>query len=159
MAPAAFDSYIRACFHAGVSPDRISQTIGTAPASAGVHRRDGILFEGAKPVPYCAAVDLRTRDLAPEQIRALLHHLAVQGFAGWFRHRGTFKANQHIHAIYAGLPMKMALQRQVKDFLTDRDGLASHSAETFWTAPAELDGPLRAAWVRANPKGSKRLLA
>lgn len=158
MAPAAFDAYIRACFHADISPDRITQTIGRAAASAGVHHRDGILFEGARPVPYCAAVDISTRDLSRVQIRSLLHQLATQGFAAWYRHTGSFASNRHIHAIFAGLKMKRELQRQVLAFLNDRDGLASDLAEQFYTASAALDAPIRAAWIRANPRGSKKLL-
>jgi hypothetical protein len=81
----------------------------------------------------------------------------VQGFAAWFRHRGSFQESQHIHAIFCGLSMKMALQRQVRAFLNNRDGLASDGPETFWTAAPELDGPLRTAWARANPRGYKYL--
>ncbi len=157
MAPAAFDAYIRACFHAGVSPDRVRQTIGNAPASKGFHKRDGILLDGAQPVPYCAAVDLDTGNLKPEQIRALLLELARQGFAAWYRYTGSFTTNRHIHAIFVGLRMKLALQRQVLAFLNNRDGLADDGPEKFWTPPTELDPPIRAAWLRANPKGSKYL--
>lgn len=152
MAPAAFDSYIRACFYAEVSPQRISQTIGNAPASAGYHARDGYAVEGGKLVAYCAAVDLRVYDLNTSQIRALLIELATQGFAAWYRHEGGFSNNRHIHAIFAGLKMKRQLRAQVVDFLNDRNGLTNHDSEKFYTAPAALDAPIRDALNRANPK-------
>jgi hypothetical protein len=152
MAPQAFDALIRAAFHAGVSPDRVTQTIGNAPASKGTHARDGFVLDGAKPVPYCAAVDLSVHNLTRDSIKVLLHHLAVQGFAAWYRYQGSFAGHQHVHAVFVGLKMKPMLQAQVRDFLHDRTGLAGHEVEMFWTADAALDYPLRLAFLRANPQ-------
>jgi hypothetical protein len=152
MAPQAFDALIRAAFHAGVSPDRVTQTIGNALASAGFHAQDGELLDGGERIPYCAAVDLHTNDLRGGQVKLLLYHMAAQGFACWFRYRGSFAHNQHIHAVFVGLKMKPQLQRQVRDFLHDRDGLADHGPEPYWTPPAAIDAPLRAAFLRSNPQ-------
>jgi hypothetical protein len=147
MHETAFKAYIRACFLAGIDPSgRVMQTIGNAPASAGFHARDGVL-DGQS---YCAAVDLRTRDLTRKQIKALLKHLAYVGFACWYRFEGSFSNNEHIHAVYAALPMKPQLQRQVIDFLNNRDGLASHAQETFYTAPPATDAIIRAMFIHAN---------
>jgi hypothetical protein len=147
MHKTAFSAYIRACWLAGIDPNgRVVQTIGDAPASAGVHAQDGTLDGQA----YCAAVDLRTRDLTRAQIKMLLQRLAESGFACWYRYKGTFTANEHIHAIYAGLPMKAALRRQVRDFLNDRDGLATHDDEHFYTAPPATDAIIQALFFHAN---------
>jgi hypothetical protein len=147
MHQTAFAAYIRACFTAEIDPsDRVMQTIGNAPASAGFHAQDGVL----NGQPYCAAVDLRTRDLSREQILEFLKQLARNGFACWYRFEGSFTNNQHIHAVYAALPMKPELRAQVRDFLADRNGLASHAKEHFYTAPAATDAIIRAMFLHAN---------
>ena len=64
---------------AGVSASRVTQTIGSAPASAGYHAADGT----ADGLAYTAAVDLSTRDLSTTEIRALLRRLGENGFAAW----------------------------------------------------------------------------
>ncbi|MEZ4475237.1 MAG: hypothetical protein R3F60_31480 [bacterium] len=121
---------------AGVTADRISQTIGNAAASAGYHAADG----QADGLDYCAAVDLRTRDLTRAQIRALLERLASHGFAAWYREPGAdgWPADEapHIHAVFAGVRMKAQLQGQVRDFLRGLNGLASHRAYAFWSPTA-----------------------
>lgn len=125
---------------AGVSGDRITQTIGNAAASAGYHAEDGRV-DGE---PYCAAVDLSTRGLDQAEIRDLLDRLGRHGFAAWYRWPGHdgWPADEapHIHAVFAGVRMKEALRGQVRDFLVDLNGLASHREYTFWDAPrAVLD--------------------
>jgi hypothetical protein len=122
------------------------QTVGTARASAGYHRPDGEYAGEA----YCAAVDLRTRDLNRTRIKVLLKHLAEAGFAAWYRFEGAFTNNNHIHAVFVAVPMKDALQRQVWDFIHDRNGLAEHGREHFYTAPASTDAVIRAMFLDAN---------
>jgi hypothetical protein len=147
MHKTAFAAYIRACFVAEINPNgRIMQTIGDAAASGGVHAQDGTL-NGQQ---YCAAVDLRTRDLTRSQVKHLLRRLAECGFACWYRYTGAFTSNEHIHAIYAALPMKVALRRQITDFLNDRDGLRGHGEEKFYTAPPATDAIIRAMFYHAN---------
>lgn len=123
---------------AGVSASRISQTIGSAPASAGYHASDGTV----NGLDYCAAVDLRTRDLTTTQVRELLDQLGRNGFAAWYRQPGSdgWPASQapHIHAVFAGVRMKSQLRGQVRDFLENRNGLSSHSVYQFWDIPPEV---------------------
>jgi hypothetical protein len=147
MHPRAFRAYIRACSEAGINPSgRVVQTIGNAVASVGFHAKDGRL-DG---IDYCAAVDLRTRDLNARQVKVLLKQLALNGFAAWYRFEGTFQNNQHIHAVYAALPMKRSLQLQVWDFVNDRNGLVGHAKERFYTAPPVTDNIIKAMFLDAN---------
>jgi len=122
----------------GVTASRITQTIGSAPASAGYHASDGT----ADGLQYCAAVDLRTRDLSHEEVRALLDQLGRNGFAAWYRQPGSdgwpSSQSPHIHAVFAGVRMKPQLRGQVRDFLENRNGLSSHSIYRFWDIPVEV---------------------
>ncbi|HEY5952125.1 MAG TPA: hypothetical protein VIV40_41795, partial [Kofleriaceae bacterium] len=114
---------------AGVSAWRITQTIGNAPASAGVHQQDGTV-NGA---PYTAAVDLSVSGLSTTQIHNLLEKLAKVGYAGWYRHSGYdgwYGAN-HIHAVYANCKMKSALRSQIRSWLVGRNGLVSNTIYQF----------------------------
>lgn len=90
---------------AGVPDARITQTIGSAAASAGTHAADGRVG-GA---PYSAATDISTRSLSTADIHGLLNRLANQGFAAWYRWPGHdgWPASEapHIHAIYVGCAM------------------------------------------------------
>lgn len=123
---------------AGVTATRITQTIGSAPASAGYHARDGYVA-GA---PYTVAVDLRARDLTETQLRALLGRLATNGFAGWYRKPGydgwPSSEAPHIHAVWAGAPMKSQLEMQVRDWLAGRNGLTSHTVYRFWSPTDDM---------------------
>lgn len=123
---------------AGVSASRITQTIGSAPASAGYHAADGT----ADGLAYTAAVDLSTRDLSTTEIRDLLQRLGENGFAAWYRQPGAdgWPASEapHIHAVFAGVIMKSALRGQVRDFLDGRNGLTSHTIYRFWPPPADV---------------------
>ncbi|MDQ3813044.1 MAG: hypothetical protein M3347_03735, partial [Armatimonadota bacterium] len=121
MAPEAFDAYIRACHRAGISPNRIGQTIGDHPRSVGYHKRDGVVIRHGRQYDYCAAVDLSTWNLSEPQINAWLRELARQGFAAWYHHGGKWTGGEHIHAVYALLPMKPQLRRQVRQFLAERE--------------------------------------
>lgn len=153
MLPAAFTAYIQASYEAKINPaGRCIQTIGNAKASKGTHAADGTFPTTApRGEPYCAAVDLSVRGLTEQQVRAWLAALARNGFAGWYRYTGSFRANKHIHCIYVGCRMKPMLQRQVRDFLNDRNGLVDHGPERFYTAPPETDAKLKALFERANP--------
>lgn len=120
MAPVAWQAYLRACDQAGVHPFRVGQTIGDATRSVGYHKRDGFLRVGEQKVDYTAAVDLGTWDLPPQTINRLVEALALQGFAAWYRSGGKWKGHEHIHAVYAFLPMKPQLQVQLSQFLRER---------------------------------------
>jgi len=116
MAPAAFDGFVRACNRANIHPDRIGQTIGNHPLSVGYHRRDGVVSFRGQKIDYCAALDLGTSDLTRVQLARLLESLAAQGFASFYREGGKWRGREHIHAIYAPLPMKGQLQSQVREW-------------------------------------------
>lgn len=157
MAPSAFLSYIAAFKDLGMKPCRVVQTIGSAPASKGFHALDGYVTVGTKREGYCAAVDLsvksdsdgNARPLDKPQIKKVLAALARHGFVAWFR---DWEGNTHIHAIFVAVRMKPQLCSQVRDYLHDRDGLAGHRPETFYTSPKEQDDILRAAFLSANPQ-------
>ena len=123
---------------AGVAASAITQTIGNAAASAGYHAADGT----ANGLDYTAAVDIRTRDLSLNEIRALLVRLGQNGFAAWYRQPGSdgwpSSQSPHIHAVFAGVRMKSQLRGQVRDFLQNKNGLSSHSQYRFWTIPREI---------------------
>jgi len=120
MAPVAWNAYLRACRQSKIHPIRVGQTIGNHPRSVGYHKRDGVLRMGKERVDYTAAIDLGTWDLTPAQINAFVDALADQGFAAFYRHKGKWKGAEHIHAIYAFLPMKPQLQSQLSEFLRER---------------------------------------
>lgn len=135
---------------------RLTQTIGTAKASAGFHFRDGYVTFQGKKIPYCASFDLSVLWLEIPEIRAWLDAQAWWGIAAWYRPWLTDgKPNYHIHSIYAGLPMKENLERQLKDFLNDRTGLKGHHKETFYTAGPAQDQYILDLWKWAN-KGAKK---
>ncbi|MBK6517296.1 MAG: hypothetical protein IPG04_25090 [Polyangiaceae bacterium] len=133
-----------------IDADDISQTIGSAPASAGTHAQDGVI-DGE---PYCAATDLRTVGLTNAQVYELLDVLASQGFAAFFRDPGhdgwPSDEARHIHAIYVGVPMKAALQAQVQDWLDGKNGLASHTTYTFYQASAAKKALIQALFEQFN---------
>lgn len=135
---------------AGVPASRISQTIGTAAASAGYHAQDGTIDGHA----YCAATDLSTSGMTHTEIRALLSRLADGGFAAFYRwpgHDGWPSSEApHIHAIYAAVPMKWQLDGQVNDWLNGLNGLTSHSAYTFWQPSQGQRNHIRALFEASN---------
>jgi hypothetical protein len=165
MAPSAFESYVNSSKMAGVKLSvhpklRLVQTMGTAvKASAGYHARDGYVTYNGKRIAYCAAFDSSVTWLEIGEIKAWLNAMAWFGIAAWYRPWTTNgKPNFHIHGIYAGLPMKPQLDRQVADFLNDRTGLAGHGRETFFTGNKQQDHYIRSLWIWAN-KGGPRPIA
>jgi hypothetical protein len=135
----------------GFTADRISQTIGNAPASAGTHAQDGT----AQGKPYSAATDLRIVGLSETQIRALLGKLAHVGFAAWYRKPGydgwpSYDA-PHIHAVWVGAPMKQILRSQVHDFAVGKNGLANHAVYQFYAWPKCVRDELVKRFDMHNP--------
>lgn len=134
----------------GISADQISQTIGSAPASAGYHAQDGT----AAGQPYTAAVDIRIAGRSESQIKTLLAAMGAYGFAAWYRKPGYdgWPASEapHIHAVYAGCAMKSALDGQVKDFQAGRNGLASHTRYSFWSASQSVKTAVYNLWNKYN---------
>lgn len=120
MAPAAFQAFMRACRDTDISPARIGQTMGDHPASVGYHKRDGVLIVDGQRIEYSAAVDLGGNDLDRATLNRFLVNLTKQGFACWYREKGHWKGREHIHAVYAQLPMKYQLRDQVRQFLRER---------------------------------------
>jgi len=58
-----------------------------------------------------------------------------QGFSAWYREPDAdgWPADEaaHIHAVFAGVPMKVRLEGQVRDFLAGLSGLVSHRPYAF----------------------------
>lgn len=138
----------------GVAADRIVQTVGHASASGGVHLLDGKI--GGEP--YCAATDFSIHHPSPYgdvEIKQFLTHLAQHGFAAYYRDPGHFDwpacDPAHIHAVYAGVGMKPALQTQVHDWLHGLDGLRDHGRYGYWQpTPAECS-IVRTLFLAHNP--------
>ena len=162
MHPRARKAWDAACKQANLRPV-VTQTQGNAKASAGYHASDGTYrTESGTVQSYCAAVDVSVNQMAVRlsdgkkirmdeaHVKWFLHCLAQNGFVAWYRYKGSFKDNKHIHGVYCGVPMKPQLRGQVKDFLNDRTGLAGHGVETFWTADSATDAKLRALFEKYN---------
>jgi hypothetical protein len=117
----------------GITADRIMQTIGNAAASAGSHDQDGV----SEGFAYTAAVDLSVSGWSDAHIRDVLQNLGWAGYAAFYRnpcHDGwPCGEARHIHAVYAGVPMKSMLDSQISDYRNQRNGLASHTTYSFYT--------------------------
>jgi hypothetical protein len=160
MHPLAFAANNRAFERANMPQMRIVQTCTGAlgrrvVASAGTHDADGTLPGTSER--YAASADYstwRVRGVVrwdEQHIRWMLYNLALEGFAAWYRYRGSFATNLHIHAVYCGVAMKEQSQFQVCDFLWNRDGLKGHQAEPFWTAGADVDARIKRLFLLHNP--------
>jgi len=162
MHPAARAAFDAACKTSDLKLV-IVQTEGSAPASAGTHGSDGKYQQpDGTWHSYSAALDLSVKQgatkistgehlaLTEERIKWALYNLALHGFAGWYRRPSQGFDAVHLHVVFAGVKMKPMLQKQVRDFLADRTGLASHGHESFWTAPPEVDAKIRVLFDEAN---------
>lgn len=112
----------------GIKPERVSQGLGTASASAGIHSADGVV----NGRPYCAAFDLSVSDLTPPQTRALLHKLRLAGMVCWWRVPGVnfpeaasdgTETGPHIHGVDPFVPHKQRLEQQVRSYVDGGNGL------------------------------------
>lgn len=128
----------------GVVPARVTQGIGAAPASGGIHGGDG-LAEGR---PYCAAFDLSVVDLTPLQTRSLLHKLRRAGLVCWWRIPGVnfplaasdgTETGPHIHGVDPFVPHKQRLEAQIRAYIAGGNGLEvgsyAHRPDPPETAP------------------------
>jgi len=135
---------------AGITAARITQTIGSAAASAGTHAQDGV-YDGRA---YSAATDLSVIGLTDAQVKVLIAKLDALGFAAFFRKPGSdgwpSSEARHVHVVFAGAKMKSSLQAQIWDFLAGKNGLASHSTYTFYQPPAEVKAYVKAIFLKAN---------
>ncbi len=148
MAPQQFVDFIAACDQAKIAPPKIIQTIGDARASAGFHKKDGVVTENGARFDYSAAVDIRSRDLSTAQKRALLAALGDNSYVGWYRAWG---ANQHEHIVYVKYPMKRQLRGQFHDAMNDRNGLAGHAHYSFFKLSDAQKNKLRPEFFKNNP--------
>jgi hypothetical protein len=142
----AFDSYIRACAKARINPNRISQTIGYAKASAGFHAPDGNARERGQLIQYTCALDISVRGLSRTQIYALVSALSDAGFVAWYRTGPKWVGNNHIHCVFLGYPMKPQLRAQVKDAFAGKDALVGHRIEKFYKLTATQKRQLTALY-------------
>lgn len=135
----------------GVTAAGISQTIGSAAASAGTHAQDGTSGGFA----YSAATDLRTVGKTEAQIHTFLDNLAKAGFVAWYRKPGSdgwpSSEAPHIHAIWVGAKMKLSLRNQVRDFMDGKNGLASHTKYKFHTWSQCWRDALWKRYLKYNP--------
>lgn len=132
---------------AGVPAWRITQTVGNAPASAGVHLADGTV----NGKPYTAAVDLSVSGLSSSQIHNLLERLGKVGYAAWYRKTGSdgWNGSNHIHGVYANCKMKSALRSQVRSWLVGRNGLVSNTLYKWHTFSAAARSTVKAKFAQS----------
>jgi hypothetical protein len=134
----------------GITAARITQTIGSASASAGTHAQDGV-YDGRA---YSAATDLSVSGLTDSQVKTLLARLDAIGFAAFFRkpcYDGwPCSEARHIHVVFAGAYMKSSLRAQISDFLAGKNGLASHTTYNFYQPPAEVKAYVKKLFDAAN---------
>jgi hypothetical protein len=135
----------------GITEDRITQTIGDAPDSAGTHAEDG----SAEGHPYSAATDLRVLGLSEADIDQYIADLAAVGYAGWYRQPGQDGVpsdwSPHIHAVWVGAPMKLSLRNQVRSWIDGRNGLASDTPYEFHQWPECLRDAVWERYLENNP--------
>jgi hypothetical protein len=135
----------------GVTAAGISQTIGSAAASAGTHAQDGT----ASGYAYSAATDLRVVGMSEAAIGKFLDSLAKVGFIAWYRKPGSdgwpSSEAPHIHAIWVGAKMKLSLRNQVRDFMAGKNGLASHTTYKFHTWSQCWRDALWKRYLKNNP--------
>ncbi len=134
-----------------VTAASITQTIGSASASAGTHDPDGTV-DGKL---YTAAVDLSVKGLSDAEIRNLLERVQKVGFAAWYRNPGhdgwpSYDV-AHIHAVYGGCAMKLSLRNQIHDFCKGKNGLQSHTAYGFYTSDPLSIQVVRTLFLAHNP--------
>jgi hypothetical protein len=120
MAPEPFRAYLRACAAAKVHPWRIGQTIGDHPRSVGYHKSDGFIVEDGRRYEYTAAIDVGALDMTEARREIFLEALARQGFTPFWRSGPNWQGSEHIHAVYALIPMKPQLRGQVLEWLDKR---------------------------------------
>ena len=133
---------------AGVAAWRITQTIGSAPASAGTHASDGSVNGKA----YSAATDISVSGLTTTQIHNLLEKLAKQGFAVWYRKNGAdgWSGANHMHAVYANCKMKASLRSQVRSWLAGRNGLVSNTLYRFHAFSSAAKATVKAKYAMSK---------
>ncbi len=133
----------------GITADRISQTIGNAPASAGTHGVDGV----ANGQPFSAATDLRTGGMSQAAIRQELDDLGRAGFAAWYRRTGHdgWRGVTHIHAVWVNTAIKRSLRAQAHDYCNWKNGLVSHAPYLFFHFSQAAVDLVRARFLAHNP--------
>jgi hypothetical protein len=133
---------------AGVSASRITQTVGNAPASAGVHLADGTVNGKA----YTAAVDISTSGMTEPQIHNLLEKLGKVGYAAWYRKKGFdgWNGSNHIHGVYANCRMKEALRSQVRSWLVGRNGLVSNTLYKWHSFSSAAKSTVKAKFAQSK---------
>ena len=115
-----------------VTAGRVTQTIGSASASAGTHAQDGVAGGHA----YSTATDLSASGMTDAQVKVFIKQLTSVGFAAYFRSPGhdgwPSSEARHIHVIWVGAPMKLLLRNQVRDWHVNKNALASHTQYSFY---------------------------
>lgn len=78
------------------------------------------------------AVDIRVRNLSPEEIRRLVVWLRKAGWAAWYR-APSAAWGPHVHAVPAGSTLLSAsAAQQVRAYDAGRDGLAGNRVDHTW---------------------------
>jgi hypothetical protein len=77
------------------------------------------------------------------------------GFAGWYRKPGydgwPSSEAKHMHLVYAGCAMKLALRNQMRDWFVGKNGLTSHAPYAFYEWPQASRDRVKALFLTENP--------
>lgn len=127
---------------------RITRSLDCDATPANYHGPDTSL--GGEQVS--SAVDISVRCLDAAAIKQLLGHLAILGFAAWYREDGKdgWKGSNHIHAVWAAGPLKRQLRGQVTSWLAGRTGLIGNATYSFWQASNEQQQAVYSAYEKSN---------
>lgn len=143
-----------------IPASRVVQTVGSAPASAGTHARDGwFINEHRLPEAYCAAFDLSVHtpyELSDSDVKQILSKFADRGIIGWKRDPNLpedgWHQSLHIHCVFVGCKMKPSLRGQVRDWLLGLNGLVSHTPYHFTSSTSGQRAVVKSLFVTKNSK-------
>lgn len=143
-----------------VKSSQVTQGWGSAPASAGYHAAVGT-YQGRR---FSHCVDLTAALIS----RDMMLKLWEAGFAAFARTGGTWRGNEHIHAVHIGLRaddgqahLLSGPRSQIVDLLKSppRNGLAGHGVLRDYVPPACLQAELRRQYADWLPDYPCRVLA
>jgi hypothetical protein len=146
--PAGLHPEANAALQSMALAHRITQAINHSLERGNVHDTD-VTIQGR---PYTAAVDISVRCLSAAQIRSLLDALATRGFAGWYRKAGLddWTGPPHVHAVWAGSPLKPVLRQQIESWLSGGNGLGTNRPYQFWQPSPEMKNKVRTLYQASN---------
>lgn len=136
MHPKTWQRWGNVIISAQVPWNNITQTVGSAPESAGFHAADGTYaLTGKARAEYCACFDVSVWNpthLTGAQVgRICLTALSELILVFWRTEAQNF-STAHLHCIDVTLPQKQQTVNQVLEWLKGGDGLVGSHVDPFW---------------------------